>query len=236
MPEFSHSGSNKDQYVRDMFNDIAPRYDFLNRVLSLGIDQHWRNRLVGKLELNQDSHVLDVATGTGDVAITILKKHNAQVTGLDVAYNMLLIAGKKTKQKKLSGFQAVLGDAQILPFQDDSFDAITISFGFRNIGCYDSALKEFYRVLKPGGRLAILEFSVPQSKFFNSIYQFYFKLILPRIGAAFARSDAYRYLPESVSHFPSRREINQMFLAAGFSHFSYEDLTFGISSIFLGIK
>ncbi len=234
--EFTHQGSRKDRYVREMFNDIAPRYDFLNRVLSLGIDRYWRSRLVAALQLPENALVLDIATGTGDVAVEIIRRTSARVIGLDVAYNMLKLAQKKTAVYPKTRFQPILGDAQLLPLDDECADAITIAFGFRNIGHYQQALSEFHRVLKPGGQLAILEFSIPGSRLFNRIYQIYFKAVLPRIAGVFSRSDAYRYLPESVSYFPSREKLKSQFSKAGFSNFQYSDLSLGIASIFQAVK
>jgi demethylmenaquinone methyltransferase/2-methoxy-6-polyprenyl-1,4-benzoquinol methylase len=150
---------------------------------------------------------------------------------------MVKQAQRKAINKKVNNkFKFVQGDGESLPFENDLFDAITISYGFRNIGHFEHAMEEFYRVLKPGGICAILEFQEPESKIFKSLYQFYFKYILPRIGAFFARSDAYRYLPESVQNFLNREEMLKLMTFKGFTNSQYEDLTFGVTSLFTAIK
>lgn len=235
MPEFIHSGEEKKQYVQEMFEDVSHRYDFLNHFLSFGLDFYWRKKLVQFLELEMGHIVLDVATGTGDVVFEMLKKHDVYVFGLDFAFNMVNIANEKAnKMRSSENVYFLQGDGESLPFPDHSFDCLTISFGFRNIGHYDKALKEFQRVLKPSGQLAILEFSEPTSRIFNVLYQFYFKYILPKLGALLSREDAYRYLPESVAYFPPRQNICNLMIKSGFQKAEVYDLTFGICSIFIG--
>ena len=237
MNEFLHRGENKKQFVQKMFDDISGRYDFLNHLLSLGIDLYWRRILVDRLSLEDGQNILDVATGTGDVGFAILKHHNVKIIGLDYSYNMVHHAQKKAIAKgKPNKFTFVQGDGENLPFEDNSFDALTISYGFRNIGHFEQAMAEFNRVLKPGGICAVLEFQEPRSKIFGKIYQFYFKYILPRIGAFFARSDAYRYLPESVQNFLTREEMLELMQSKGFSNQKLEDLTFGVTSLFTAKK
>ena len=237
MNEFLHRGENKKQFVQKMFDDISGRYDFLNHLLSLGIDLYWRRILVDRLSLEDGQNILDVATGTGDVGFAILKHHNVKIIGLDYSYNMVHHAQKKAIAKgKPNKFTFVQGDGENLPFEDNSFDALTISYGFRNIGHFEQAMAEFNRVLKPGGICAVLEFQEPRSKIFGKIYQFYFKYILPRIGAFFARSDAYRYLPESVQNFLTREEMLELMQSKGFSNQKFEDLTFGVTSLFTAKK
>jgi len=211
-----------------MFDDISDRYDFLNHVLSFGIDLYWRNRLIRSLPAPGNDPILDVATGTGDVGL-VLKKHfpAARVIGLDYAYQMTFHCLGKIRQRGTSGFTVVQGDGEKLPFPDRRIAALTISFGFRNIGHYEAALAEFFRVLIPGGCLRILEFAEPESRIFGSLYGFYFHHILPRIGALFSRSDAYRYLPESVDRFPSRDTLRSMLGSTGFEDVSIQNLTFG---------
>jgi demethylmenaquinone methyltransferase/2-methoxy-6-polyprenyl-1,4-benzoquinol methylase len=149
---------------------------------------------------------------------------------------MVKIAKLKSRKYGEEHFHFVHGDAECLPFKDNSFNVLTISYGFRNIGHYEKGLSEFFRVLKPGGRMAILEFSEPTSKFFGVLFRFYFNRIIPKIGALLARADAFRYLPESVNHFPPRKEVCNMIKRAGFHRSEVYDLTFGVSSIFLGYK
>ncbi|NQU68520.1 MAG: bifunctional demethylmenaquinone methyltransferase/2-methoxy-6-polyprenyl-1,4-benzoquinol methylase UbiE [Candidatus Marinimicrobia bacterium] len=236
MTEFKHRGTEKKAFVQKMFDDISDRYDFLNHLLSLGIDYYWRHRLVKMLAPKTSEIILDVATGTGDVGFAILKKCDVTVIGLDYAYNMTRLAKQKAEKRGIRSFKFVQGDGEQLPFSDNSFDAITIAFGFRNIGHFEIALQEFSRVLKPGGRLVILEFSQPTSVWFSAIFRFYFKHILPKIAALFARSDAYRYLPESVEQFPERDVMISMMDQSGFIKTSHTDLTFGVSTLYLGWK
>lgn len=236
MVEFKHQGEEKKVFVQKMFDDISGKYDFLNHLLSLGIDYYWRRRLVMLLNPKFGEKILDVATGTGDVGFAILKKHDVSVIGLDYAYNMTELAKRKTAHRKIRSFHFVQGDGEQLPFRDHVFDAITISYGFRNIGFFERALDDFFRVLKPEGKLVILEFSKPVSSWFSVLYRFYFNHILPKIASLFARSDAYRYLPESVDHFPERQEMISMLNQAGFKFSSFTDLTFGVSTLYMGWK
>jgi len=236
MPEFSHQGKDKKEFVRKMFDDISPSYDFLNHFLSLGIDIYWRKKLVKKLNIHEGNAILDVACGTGDVGFEILKKHSVSVTGIDIAPKMVKLAQKKVVEKNVHNITFIEGDAENLPLESESFDCITISYGFRNISNYEKALSEFHRILKPGGTLSILEFSKPNSRFIDSMFGFYFHHILPRIARFFSRSDAYRYLPESVDFFPSRNDICRKIIYSGFNRAEIHDLTFGISTIFLGFK
>ena len=237
MPKFIHKGDAKKEYVRNMFNDVSKRYDLLNKLLSFGIDSYWRNRLIKSMAINNNSIILDVATGTGDVVFEILKNNNIKIIGLDYAENMIEVAKEKAHLKNLSNLvEFIHGDAENLPFDDSQFNSISISFGFRNIGNYKYALSEFNRVLKNKGKLSILEFSDPESKLFNMIYQLYFKYVLPKVGVLISKSDGYRYLPESVEHFPSRKEVANMISSSGFTDINIENLTFGVCAIFTAIK
>ena len=223
-----------------MFDDISDNYDILNRILSFGIDKYWRKKLIQSMNINNDQYILDIATGTGDVAFAIHKKNNVIITGLDISKNMLNIAQKKLDKIKLRDsnvkIEFIHGDAEGLPMGDNSYDHICIAFGFRNLGNYDTALKEFYRVLKPGGQLSILEFSQSNSKIFNFIFQFYFNKILPRIGSLISREDAYRYLPESVRYFPHQSKINDFLERNNFINISLKPLTLGVATIYRGYK
>ena len=237
MAEFSHTGYEKKQFVQKMFNDISHKYDFLNHFLSLGLDIYWRKKLIQFLEIKETHLLLDVATGTGDLIFEILKKYPIKIVGLDYAYKMVQIAKQKSESKGFSeNTYFIQGDGENLPFKNNTFDNLTISFGFRNIGHYNKALKEFCRVLKPEGQLIILEFSEPKSKIFNYFYQVYFNYILPNIGALFSRADAYRYLPESVSYFPPRKEIFKLMSENGLKNVSINDLTFGVCTIYIGYR
>ena len=238
MPEFIHTGKDKKKFVEKMFDDISNNYDFLNRILSFGVDVYWRKKLIQCMNIKDGQYIIDIATGTGDVAFEINKQYNVSIIGLDISKNMLQIAKMKLKNNKNKNtkIEFVHGDAEKLPMGDNSYDHICISFGFRNLGNYDKALKEFYRVLKPGGKLCILEFSQSRSKFFNFIFSVYFNRILPRIAAFISRADAYRYLPESVKYFPNESKIKDLLHSNHFTHIEFQKLTFGIATIYKGIK
>ena len=236
LPEFSHNGKDKKQFVQKMFDDISPQYDFLNHFLSFGIDIYWRKKFINTLNILESSNILDVACGTGDICFEINKYHNVNITGIDISSKMIKIANKKLNAKNYSNIKFLQGDAENLPFESNSFDYITISYGFRNISNYEKALNEFYRVLKPNGTLGILEFSRSKSKIIDAIFRLYFHKVLPQVASLFSRSDAYRYLPESVDFFPSRNDIVSKITKSGFNDVKFLDLTFGISSIFLGSK
>ena len=238
MPEFIHTGKDKKKFVEKMFDDISNNYDFLNRILSFGVDVYWRKKLIQSMNIKDGQYIIDIATGTGDVAFEINKQYNVSIVGLDISKNMLQIAKMKLKNNKNKNtkIEFVHGDAEKLPMGDNSYDHICISFGFRNLGNYDKALKEFYRVLKPGGKLCILEFSQSRSKFFNFIFSVYFNRILPRIAAFISRADAYRYLPESVKYFPNESKIKDFLNSNHFTHIEFQKLTFGIATIYQGIK
>jgi len=236
LPRFKHAGEGKKEFVQKMFDDISPCYDFLNHFLSLGVDIYWRRKFIRNMNIKSGHTVLDVACGTGDIGFEILKKYNVELINLDLSENMLNIAEKKAKDKRFENIQFIQGDAEALPLENNSVDCLTIAYGFRNIAHYKKALEEFYRVIKPGGTLGILEFSIPKSKIFASLFKFYFHHILPRIGSLFSRTDAYRYLPESVDFFPDRNEICRKIISAGFQSSTYIDMTFGVSTIFLGQK
>lgn len=235
--EFIHSGDAKKEQVQSMFDGIAGRYDFLNHFLSFGIDLYWRKQSVKSLLLRDGEVLLDVATGTGDQGFTALKAVRIKVVGLDFSFNMLELARKKIMKRGLSErFEVVQGDAERLPFPDNSFEALSISYGIRNVGTISAALSEFYRVLKPGGRVAILEFAEPEGWFFGRLYRFYFDHILPKLAGMMSSKSAYSYLPESVRHFPDRSDFKDLLSAEGFGDVKHRDLTFGISALYNGIK
>ena len=235
MAKFVHQGSDKKQYVKQMFNDISTNYDLINLISSFGIDRYWRNKLINSIRLTPNQKLLDVATGTGDVAFGFFKKYKVSVTGLDIAKNMVEIARQKAKKYSLD-IVFVEGDAENMQFDKSSFDALTISFGFRNVGSYDKALSEFYRVLNKSGKIAILEFSKPTSRWFAPFFKFYFNKVVPFIGSLLSRKDAYLYLPESVDHFLTRNDVCDKMKEAGFSNIIYKDYTFGVVSLYIGEK
>jgi demethylmenaquinone methyltransferase/2-methoxy-6-polyprenyl-1,4-benzoquinol methylase len=225
--------------VREMFSGIANRYDLLNHVLSANIDKRWRKLIREKLtDILADQHaiVLDVACGTGDLSLELQTYANARVIGTDFCRPMLAIADEKTAKLNLQ-IPYVEADAMQLSFADSSVDAVTIAFGLRNLSNFEDGLKELRRVLKPGGKLAVLEFSAPLVPGFKALFNFYFTRILPRIGGAISGSrGAYEYLPDSVSKFPDQKNLVAMMQRAGFSDVEYKNLTGGIAAIHTGIK
>ncbi len=219
-----------------MFSEIAPRYDFLNRVLSLGVDRVWRLAAVKAALEIKPARILDLATGTGDIAL-LLKKvaPEVEVIGGDFALPMLELARQKAQRAGLA-IPFVEADALQLPFPDDHFDAITIAFGFRNFADYKKALAELYRVLAPGGRLCILEFPPPPRSGLGVLYRFYFTRILPLIGGLISGSaSAYRYLPDSVERFPDPPTLATMMTLAGLNT-RYQLFTGGITALHVGDK
>ena len=235
MNKFSHTGPEKKKLVTRLFNDIAKRYDFLNHFFSFGIDYYWRHRLVKQMNISQNQCILDVATGTGDVVFKLAPRCK-EVTGLDIASNMIDLAKVKQNKKGVSNVNFLVGDAENLPFEDSSFDSITISYGYRNISNPEKALSEFYRILKSNGRLFILEFSEPTNKFISPFYKFYSYRVMPFIASCFTKKYAYDYLPESIDMFPSRDETKKTLEKLKFSNIEIVDMTFGISSIFSAQK
>lgn len=219
-----------------MFAGIAGRYDLLNHLLSMNIDKRWRRRVSNELRAILDdpsARVLDAACGTGDLSIELKTGSEAHVTGTDFCRPML----ERAAEKSSSVIPYVEADAHDLPFPDDHFDAITIAFGLRNLASVEGGLAEFHRLIKPGGRLAVLEFSSPVIPGFGAVFNFYFSHILPRIGGAVSGSrGAYEYLPDSVSKFPDQNGLAALMRAAGFSDVTYSNLTGGIAALHLGTK
>jgi demethylmenaquinone methyltransferase/2-methoxy-6-polyprenyl-1,4-benzoquinol methylase len=224
---------------REMFTAIAPRYDFLNWLLSVGQDKYWRKQAVDLLDPIRRDHILDVATGTCDIVIEIAKRNLAvRIFGIDFSQRMLELGKAKVSRNnydKSISFQ--IGSGEHLPFANESFDGVVCAFGIRNFANVKTGLREFYRVLKPGGRIVILEFSVPKNQFINAVYECYFNFILPKIGNLISgHSNAYTYLPESVTHFPNQRTFVEWIEKTGFEKVSFVELTFGIVSIHRGFK
>lgn len=227
-------------FIRDMFDTIAPKYDFLNRTLSLKRDVYWRKETVAALNLSsKNTRLLDVACGTGDVSIEAVKQYskNIDVTGLDFSEQMLVLGNDKIKKAGIDNIRFMAGNALELPFDDEHFDAVTIAFGIRNIADKTRALKEFLRCLKKGGSLAVLELSTPEDIFFNALYMFYFKKVLPFIGGLFSKNlSAYQYLPESVVNFPDSQTFGGIMTSAGFTGVTWKKMTFGIVTLYVGKK
>jgi len=231
--------SSKKQQVSKMFDNIAPYYDFLNRLLSLGIDRNWRKRMIAELRPDSPQYVLDVATGTADVALEINRQlQPKKVIGVDIAREMLDIGRKKiAKQDLEEQIELRDGDSENLPFEDDTFDAVTVAFGVRNYENLQNGLQEMRRVLKPGGRLIVLEFSQPTLFPFKQLFHFYFKNILPTIGKITSKDPkAYRYLYESVQAFPDGKDFLAELEKAGLQAEKHIPLTLGISSIYTSKK
>ena len=232
------TSASKKEEVRSMFDNIAGKYDFLNRILSLRIDVAWRNRAVRILKTYKPVHVLDVACGTGDFSIAALKSGAKQVTGVDISENMLASGRKKLAAKGLTDkIQLLTGDSEQLQFENDRFDAATVAFGVRNFEHLDKRLQEMYRVLKPGAPIVVLEFSKPKSFPVKQLYHVYFSTILPAIGRLISGDPrAYTYLFESVSAFPEGEQFLQHLRNAGFKSCKVNRLTFGICSLYSAEK
>ena len=229
--------TDKGRGIRDMFQNIAPQYDLLNRVLSFGIDRYWRKFAVRQLQIPENGRVLDIATGTGDVALTIAAKtsDSVKIVGEDFTQGMLLLGREKIAASSYADrIQLVNAPCESIPHPSNLFDGITIAFGIRNVVDRAAGLREMCRVLKAGGRAVILEFSTPKSRLFRSLYYFYFRRILPAIGGLFSKRSAYQYLPDSVLDFPSRDKFSKMMIEAGFANVKVHDLTFGIVTVYVG--
>jgi len=235
---YQDSDQNKKQQVEQMFDNIAPKYDFLNHFLSLGIDKLWRKRAVRILKGDQPKRILDVATGTGDFAIAASRLDVTEIVGFDLSEKMIRVGEQKVKKLKLDSlirFQK--GDSEKMPFDNASFDAITVAFGVRNFENLQKGLDEFHRVLRKGGVAVILEFSKPRYFPMKQLYRFYFFHILPFIGGLVSKdSSAYSYLPESVMAFPDDQEMLNILSRTGFSEVNQKRLTFGIATIYIARK
>ncbi len=235
---YKNKTDGKKEQVAEMFNNISARYDFLNHFLSLGIDIIWRKKAIKLLKSIQPKTILDVATGTGDFAIEALALNPNKVIGIDISSGMLEVG--KVKMKK-NGFddriEMLLGDSENLPFNDNHFDAITVGFGVRNFENLEKGLSEMNRVLRPGGKTAVLEFSKPKKFPIKQVYNFYFLNILPVIGKLVSKdSSAYTYLPESVNAFPEGIDFVEIYQKCGYKNITTYPLFFGIASIYLGEK
>lgn len=235
---YKESDKSKKEQVAEMFDNISPKYDFLNHFLSMGIDIQWRKKVVKQIQSLQAEKVLDIATGTGDLAIMIAENTKAQITGLDLSAGMLEVGRKKVTEKGLENrIEMIQGDSENLPFEDDTFDAITVSFGVRNFENLEKGLNEINRVLKPNGTFIILEFAQPEQFPMKQLYGFYSKNILPTIGRIFSKDNAaYTYLPESVEAFPYGEKMVEIIKNCGFTSVKNKNLTFGISAIYTSIK
>ena len=224
--------------VRQMFDDISPKYDFLNHLLSFGIDRSWRNKLVKMVKRTNPATILDVATGTGDLAIALVRTGATRIRGVDISEQMLAVGIKKVADAgldKLISFNT--GDAEHLPFSDASFDVVTVAFGVRNFSDLAMGIREMRRVLKPGGKVYILEFSHPQSFPVKQLYHIYSRYFIPFAGKLISgNAMAYSYLPESVAAFPSGRDFVAILHQEGLENCGFRPLSSGIASIYSGQK
>jgi demethylmenaquinone methyltransferase/2-methoxy-6-polyprenyl-1,4-benzoquinol methylase len=233
--------------IRNMFGEISPKYDFLNHVLSGGTDRYWRWRTIRAVPPAGGEPILDVCTGTGDLAIAYWRKGKGRVrvVGTDFTHEMLTRAEAKgesvrnrkrrTASESLSFLEA---DTQRLPFADDTFQIVSVAFGLRNVTNTKLGLREMARVCRPGGRVAVLEFSTPGNRLFRGVYSFYFRRVLPRLGQLFMRNSqsAYEYLPASVSEFPQGEQLADLMRTCGMTDVTFRPLTFGIATLYVGRK
>lgn len=235
---YKDSSLGKKEQVTKMFDTISANYDGLNRVISFGIDIKWRKRVVAILKKKQPQSILDIATGTGDLAINLVETGAKKIVGLDISAGMLEVGKKKINEKKLANtIEMVVGDSEDLPFKDNTFDAVTVAFGVRNFDNLEKGLAEIYRVLQHGGTFVVLETSVPTKTPFKQGYHLYTKNILPKIGRLFSKDDsAYAYLSESAAVFPHGQEFNNILQKIGFIGVANKPQTFGVASIYVATK
>lgn len=231
----------KKENIRNLFDDIAPDYDKLNHILSLDIDKSWRSKAIREIvERDTPLNILDVASGTGDFAIGTARKaaDGSHITGIDLSEGMLKIGREKVAKEGLSDMISMQeGDCEALPFSDRTFDRVTVAFGVRNFEHLETGLNEMLRVLKPGGKLVILELSVPSNPLLLALYKLYFLHILPAIGGKVSgNKGAYRYLPASVLHFPKPEAFMKMMSGCGYSEVRHRAFTFGICRMYIGIR
>lgn len=230
-----------DARVRAMFGEIAPRYDRMNHLLSLGIDKYWRWRTVREVRPQNDKPILDICTGTGDLALAYFRstRGSVPIVGADFCQEMLDLAAQKSAAAGADGQLTFLqADAQNLPLPSDTFQIVCVAFGLRNIADTDRGLAEMVRVCAPGGRVAVLEFSMPSRQPYKALYGWYFRRVLPRIGQLLARNrqHAYGYLPDSVSQFSSGEQLAERMRAAGLRDVRFRELTFGVATLYVGVK
>ena len=235
---YKDSDSSKKAQVTQMFDTISNEYDGLNRVISFGIDVKWRNKVVKLVAEKQPENILDIATGTGDLAISLTSTSAKEIIGLDISDGMLEVGRQKISSKKLEGIiSMVIGDSEDLPFKDNTFDAITVAFGVRNFENLEKGLAEILRVLKPNGIFVILETSVPTNPIYKIGYKIHTKLILPLIGKLFSKDKvAYSYLSESASVFPYGEALNNILRKIGFINVEDKPQTMGVATIYTASK
>ena len=230
--------NSKREQVAEMFDNISPKYDFLNHLLSGGIDIYWRKRAIKLLKKAQPRVILDIATGTGDFAIEALALKPEKIIGVDISEGMLAVGRQKIQKLGKQGtIELRTGDSESLPFTNNYFDAVIVSFGVRNFENLLAGLTDMQRVMKPEGTCVVVEFSKPKAFPFKQVYNFYFKYILPTVGKIVSKDQsAYTYLPESVQAFPDGNDFLTIFEKAGFTNTKCIPLTFGVCSIYVGHK
>ncbi len=235
---YKNDEATKKVQVAKMFDAISGNYDFLNHFLSLGIDIQWRKKAIQLLASGKPKIILDVATGTGDFAIEALKLNPDKIIGVDISEGMLDMGRKKMEAKGYAPtIELISGDSENLPFEENKFDAVIVAFGVRNFENLEMGLSEILRVMRPGGRVVVLEFSKPRVFPMKQLYSFYFKFILPKIGKLFSRdASAYTYLPESVQAFPDGNDFLSILSKLGYKNAACQTLTFGISSLYTATK
>jgi demethylmenaquinone methyltransferase/2-methoxy-6-polyprenyl-1,4-benzoquinol methylase len=235
---YKNSKLNKKEQVEQMFDKISGNYDGLNRVISFGIDVSWRKKVIDLVTATNPKYVLDIATGTGDLAISLAKTGAGEVVGLDISEGMLEVGRNKINAENLSEkIKMIQADSEALPFDDNTFDAITVAFGVRNFEHLEKGLSEIYRVLKPNGIFVVLETSVPTNFIYKQGYKFYSGAILPVIGKLFSKDKvAYSYLSESAASFPYGNQFNNILRKIGFINVEDKPQTFGVATIYTGSK
>jgi len=236
-PYAAHSETKKEQ-VTQMFDGISKRYDLLNRIMTFGIDIRWRKKAVKKIMVKNPNSVLDIATGTGDLAIAIAKAGVQKVVGLDISKGMLAIGKEKVNRKKMGAYvEMVLGDSEQLPFENNSFEGVTVAFGVRNFENLDKGLREIFRVLKPQGQLVILETSVPENFPFKQLYAVFTQKLVPLFGGFFTKDrQAYQYLSNSAAIFPYGKAFNNILSKNGFIKVENHPQTLGVASLYCAEK
>ncbi|QGY43103.1 bifunctional demethylmenaquinone methyltransferase/2-methoxy-6-polyprenyl-1,4-benzoquinol methylase UbiE [Maribellus comscasis] len=235
---YKDSDQGKKVQVEEMFDNISPKYDLLNHLLSANIDKIWRKKAVNRLRSSNPNRIIDIATGTGDFAVEATKIKNSKVTGIDISEGMLEVGRKKIQKKNLTQrIEFIKADSENLPFSDNTFDAALVGFGVRNFENLEKGLREISRVLKPGGAFVVLEFSKPRKSPFKEIYYFYFTKILPALGKIVSKDNrAYTYLPESVNEFPDGDNFLMILNKVGFNDAKAFPQTFGIATIYQSFK
>lgn len=229
----------KNRSIGEMFSSIAPRYDFLNRLLSLGVDRRWRRLAVAETVPSTGGRFLDLATGTADMALEILRQKGsgAWIAGADISVEMMRIGREKCRKAgSAERVRFVRAPGESLPFRDAAFDSACVAFGIRNVADRERGLREMCRAVRTGGRVVVLEFSSPPGTVFGALYRFYFRSVLPRIGGIFSRGSAYAYLPESVLAFPEPTAFAETMRAAGCVSVTHRPLTFGIVTLYVGVR